>query len=95
MLVSYLKSQYILHCGPTLVVLNDLEVKTADIENAYLTASVSKKIWCVLGPEFGADTGKPAIVVATVIIWPKECWCIILESPSRLHAAPTMGVMYR
>lgn len=42
----------------TLAVLNDLEVKTADIENAYLTAPVGEKIWCRLGPEFGADAGK-------------------------------------
>ena len=26
--------------------LKDLEVKTADIENAYLTAPVGEKIWC-------------------------------------------------
>ena len=47
----------------TLAALNDLEVKTADIENAYLTAPVSEKIWTVLGPEFGDDQGKRAIVV--------------------------------
>jgi hypothetical protein len=34
-------SQESVHIALTLVVLNDLEVKTADIENAYLTASVS------------------------------------------------------
>ena len=43
--------------------LNDLEVKTADIKNAYLTAPVTEKIWTVLGPEFGPDCGKKAIVV--------------------------------
>ena len=47
----------------TLAALNDLEVKTADIENAYLTAPVTEKIWCILGPEFGDDAGKKAIVV--------------------------------
>jgi hypothetical protein len=35
--------------------LNDLQVKTADIENAYLTAPVSEKLWTTLGPEFGKD----------------------------------------
>ena len=35
----------------TLAALNDLEVKTSDIMNAYLTASVTEKIWCTLGPE--------------------------------------------
>jgi hypothetical protein len=52
MLVLYLKSQYTITV--TLAVLNDLEVKTADYTNAYLTAPVREKIWCVLGPEFGA-----------------------------------------
>ena len=47
----------------TLAALNDLEVKTADIKNAYLTAPVTEKIWTVLGPEFGPDCGKKAIVV--------------------------------
>ena len=47
----------------TLAALNDLEVITADIENAYLTAPVAEKIWCKLGPEFGADAGKRAIIV--------------------------------
>ena len=43
--------------------LNDLKVKTADIENASLTAPVAEKIvWCKLGPEFGADAGKKAII---------------------------------
>jgi hypothetical protein len=47
----------------TLAALNDLEVKTADIENAYLTAPVGEKIWCRLGPEFGSDAGKKAVIV--------------------------------
>ncbi|KAI2491971.1 Reverse transcriptase (RNA-dependent DNA polymerase) [Fragilaria crotonensis] len=47
----------------TLAALNDLEVKTGDIENACLTAPVGEKIWCRLGPEFGRDAGKMAIIV--------------------------------
>ena len=50
----------------TLAALNDLNVKTADIENAYLTAPVSEKIWCILGPEFGDDTGATAIIVRSL-----------------------------
>jgi hypothetical protein len=50
----------------TLAALNDLEVKTADIENAYLTAPVSEKVWTVLGPEFGSDAGKKAILVRSL-----------------------------
>jgi hypothetical protein len=35
-----------------------MQILSADIENAYLTAPVMEKIWCVLGPEFGANAGK-------------------------------------
>jgi hypothetical protein len=41
-----------------LAALNDVEVKTADIENAYITASCSKNIYTVLGPEFGSEIGE-------------------------------------
>jgi hypothetical protein len=34
----------------TLDALNDLDVKMADIENAYLMASINEKVWTVLGP---------------------------------------------
>ena len=47
----------------TLAALNDLEVKSADIKNAYLTAPVTEKIWTILGPEFGEDAGKKALIV--------------------------------
>ena len=43
--------------------LNDLEVKAADIQNAYLTAPVPKKIWTRLGPELGFDSSKTATIV--------------------------------
>jgi len=43
--------------------LNDVEVMTADIENAYITDPRSEKIWAVLGPKFGSDTGKKAFIV--------------------------------
>ena len=47
----------------TLAALNDLQVKTCDIENAYLTAPTSEKLFTVLGPEFGTDAGKIGIIV--------------------------------
>jgi hypothetical protein len=47
----------------TLNALNDLDVKMADIENAYLKAPINEKVWTVLGPEFGDDAGKRALVV--------------------------------
>ena len=50
----------------TLTALNALEVKTADIENAYLTAPVSEQIWTRHGPEFGADVGKKALIVLSL-----------------------------
>eukprot|EP00804_Cyclotella_cryptica_P003089 CCRYP_006074-RA/>CCRYP_006074-RA protein AED:0.29 eAED:0.04 QI:0/0/0/0.75/0.33/0.5/4/0/1079 len=46
----------------TLAALNDLEVKVADIMNAYVTAPTEEKIWTILGPEFG-DQGKKAVIV--------------------------------
>ena len=46
-----------------LAALNNLEIKVSDIKNAYLTAPVSENIWTVLGPEFGTDTGKRAVIV--------------------------------
>ena len=36
-----------------LAALNDMEVKTADIENAYITAPCSEKIYMVLGSKLG------------------------------------------
>jgi hypothetical protein len=47
----------------TIAALNDLEVKSADIMNAYITAPTKEKIWTTLGPEFGNDEGKKAIIV--------------------------------
>jgi hypothetical protein len=49
-----------------LAALNDLDVKMADIENAYLTAPITEKVWTVLGPEFGDDTGKRALIVRSL-----------------------------
>lgn len=46
--------------------LNDLEVKVADILNAYVTALTEEKIWTILGPEFGGDQGKRAVIVCAL-----------------------------
>ena len=43
--------------------LLDLEVKAADVLAAYVTAPKREKIWTVLDPEFGSDTGKSAIFI--------------------------------
>jgi hypothetical protein len=38
----------------------------ADIENSYLTAPITEKVWTVLGPEFGDDAGKRALIVRSL-----------------------------
>ncbi len=42
----------------TLGGLNNLQVKVGDIENAYITAPCTEKVWTVLGPQFGSNAGK-------------------------------------
>jgi hypothetical protein len=50
----------------TLADLNDLDVNMDDIENAYLTAPITEKVWTVLDPEFGDDAGKRALIVRSL-----------------------------
>ena len=47
----------------TMAALNDLSVKTADIQNAYIKAPCTEKVYTTLGEEFGEDAGKEAIIV--------------------------------
>jgi Reverse transcriptase (RNA-dependent DNA polymerase) len=47
----------------TVAALHDLDMKTADIQNAYLTAPMTERVWTKCGPEFGPDAGKRAIIV--------------------------------
>jgi hypothetical protein len=47
----------------SIATLNDLQVKVGDVLNAYIMAPVTEKVWTVLGPEFGQDAGKSAIIV--------------------------------
>jgi len=46
--------------------LNDLEVKVGDVLIAYITTSITKKVWMVLGAEFSSDAGKSAIIVCAL-----------------------------
>ncbi len=46
-----------------LAALNDLQVKAGDVLNAYITVPVKEKVWTILGPKFGNDAGKSAIIV--------------------------------
>ena len=47
----------------SLAALNDVEVKTSDIQNSYLTAPCSEKLHTTLGTNFGENYGKTAIIV--------------------------------
>ena len=47
----------------TIAALNDLEVKMADVQNDFLTALCSESIHMSLGPEFGEDQEKTAVIV--------------------------------
>ena len=49
-----------------LAALNELEIKCADIKNAYLTAPNREKVYTWAGPEFGSDEGKPFIITRAV-----------------------------
>jgi len=43
--------------------LNDLDIFSADIGNAYLNAPCREKIWTITGKEFGSDEGSIMIIV--------------------------------
>ena len=42
--------------------LNDLNIMSADIRNAYLNAPNKEKIWTIAGHEFGTDKGAVFII---------------------------------
>ena len=46
-----------------IVTLNDLEVKSSNILNAYIQASVTEKVGTTLGPEFSKDARKTTVIV--------------------------------
>ena len=60
----------------TLAALNDLEVKAADIENAYLTAPNKEKIlgcsWTRVGRRCRQESNYCACIIR-----PTECWCCL------------------
>ncbi len=47
----------------TFASLSDLEVKVGDVLNTYITAPVMEKVWTILGPKFGHDSSKSAVIV--------------------------------
>ncbi len=56
-------SRETVHLALTFASLNDLKVKVGDVLNAYITAPVKEKVWTILGPKFGLDSGKSAVIV--------------------------------
>ena len=46
--------------------LNDFEVKSGDILNAYVHALVTEKTQTTLSPEFSKDAGKTAVTVTAL-----------------------------
>jgi hypothetical protein len=43
--------------------LNDLDILNADVQNAYINARTDERVYTTAGLEFGADAGRPAIIV--------------------------------
>ena len=42
----------------TIAALNEIDILSCDIQNAYLSAEWREKIWTLAGPEFGSEDGK-------------------------------------
>ena len=67
----YMGHYHLFQCGHqrnmcialTTVALHDLEVKAADVLNAYMMEPNHEKIWTVVGPEFGDNAGRSAVIV--------------------------------
>jgi hypothetical protein len=48
----------------TIAALNDLDILTADVKNAYLNAPISERVYTICGAEFGQENmGKRALIV--------------------------------
>ena len=46
-----------------IITINDLEVNMGNILNAYVQAPVAEKVWTMLGPEFGKDARRSAMII--------------------------------
>ena len=68
----------------TVAALNDLEILSGDIENAYLSAPCREKVWLRAGPEFGNLQGR-ALVVKKALYGLKS-----LRGAFRAHLAETL-----
>jgi hypothetical protein len=43
--------------------LNGLDILGADVQNAYINAKTSEKVYTIAGPEFGSNAGMPAVII--------------------------------
>ena len=46
-----------------LAFLNDFDVKSGNIVNAFVQATVTEMVWTFWGPEFGKDARKTGVIV--------------------------------
>ena len=59
-------SRETVHLALTFASLNDVETTVGNVLNAYITPPVKKNLWTILGPKFGLDSGKSAVIVRAV-----------------------------
>ena len=50
----------------TLAALNDIEIRAADIGNAYLNVKFLENIWTVVGADFGSEKGEVLLLVCAL-----------------------------
>jgi hypothetical protein len=51
--------------------LNDLDILSADVQNAYLNAPMKEKLYTTTGLEFEpTNVGRPVLIVCVLPIWP-------------------------
>jgi len=43
--------------------LNNLDILGADVQNAYINAKISERVYFIAGPEFGSNQGRPCIII--------------------------------
>ena len=74
--------------------LNDLDIMSADIGNAYLNAPNKKKIWTVAGHEFGTDKGSVFIITWALygLMSAGAAWrTFFAQTLTQLEFKPTRG----
>ena len=62
--------------------LNDLQVMSCDIQNAYLMADCREMIWTYAGPDFGSEQWQHNVREESVV-WAKKLWHCLPGTPCR------------